>query len=266
VNTEWSEMESLLEIKTNQHIESRLHSIKLIGCQIDQQFLDWKARNNKVVKSLDLQEHGIMDRKMLTITAVINRDTFFTEESLTLELVVCNGTSKMTFEKLFVDLFKTTEYIYDKKSMIGRIQKYKTRLESVMQYVIHKNITPGQRLEFVRDFEIPATLQESTLMKDAIVRTSYSLQVSIPNRSEFIVFPLYIINTQGTTKKRQNIKLQKSFSNQGVVDDFEIVDEDVGFVDQGQPLESTHKSTQIRHETAQFDQEVEEISRLLKEK
>lgn len=256
-------MESLLDIKTNQNIDSRIIPVVFLGKQADEVFIDLKSRNTKVVKSVELVETGLIEKKILAITGVINRDTFFTGENLTVELVIANGTSKKYLDHLYIDLIKTVEYIYDKKSMIGRIQKYESRWESVMQYVVKRKIVPMKRVEFIRDFEIPLNLYESTLSKDAIIRQSYSLRVTIPEHSECLEFPIYIVNSLGTKMKRQFVSLSGSFKQPRKcesVDDFELIDDDVGFLDQ-----NVKTPTRLNKSDIKFDNEVEEISQLLKD-
>lgn len=241
---------------------------------MDQSFLDWNQRNNKIVKSIDIKEYGVIDFTVMTMTCTINRDTFFNLEKMVIEVVICNGTKKTNVSAIHFDIIKQYEYIYDKRSMIGRITKYRERKERFVEIIVQKSVKPQQRVEFIQEIDIPEKLQESTLGKDNIIRISYSLRISIPNIKDQIEFPLYLIDQNGCDKRRQVVKLSKQKTKTEIIDDeFEFVDENVGFLD-GEPKDLKEEEEKISVEdyldetkVLKFrrDHSVEEISKLIDE-
>lgn len=270
---EYGDLENLLEIKNDANVISPEILIKISGCQVDQSFLDWNQRNNKIIKSVDIKEYAVIGASIMTMTCAINRDTFFGGEKLAMELVICNGTKQVKVDKINIELIKQYEYIYDKRSMIGRITKYKERKERIIHNIVEKIIKPNQRDEVYQEIEIPDKIQESTLGRDNIIRISYSLRISIPNIKDIIEIPLYLIDPLGCQKRRQIVNLQKPQKTKTEIidEEFEFVEDNIGFLDQEPKDEKVEEETITLEEYLEEsklknlprDKSIEEISKLL---
>eukprot|EP01080_Neovahlkampfia_damariscottae_P009269 gene9269-1356_t len=226
---EWKQLENILEL-TPVYDFSKKVDILVNGCQVDTVLINMDKRNSPVIQSLELNEGFFIGK--ITMSLILNRDTFFTGEKMNLQVILCNGTSKFT-DIVKYEFIKLKEYLYSRKTVVGKIKRRKEHIGIISSGIVASQTVEHSRYENSIDIEVPIDLKETTMMKDAIFRVSYSLKITFfcSNKQEKIIeFPVYIINSDGCPFQRKVKKIEKKISEISV-DDFEMIDENVGFLD-----------------------------------
>ena len=229
-NEDWNQLENILEL-TPVYDFSKEIEILVAGCQVDEVLINMDKRNNPVIQSLELNEGYFIGK--ITMSLILNRDTFFTGENINLQVILCNGTSKNT-DIVKYEFKKMKEYLYSRKTIIGKIKRRKEHIGIISSGIASVQVFPHSRIENSIDIEIPNSMFETTMMKDSIFRISYSLKITFycSNKEEKIIeFPIYIINSDGCPFRRKSNKKIKKKISEISVDDFEMIDENVGFLD-----------------------------------
>jgi hypothetical protein len=168
-NEEWDQLENILELKPIYDFSKKIE-IQVNGCQVDEVLINMEKRNSPVIHSLEINEGFFVGK--ITMSVILNRDTFFTGENINLQVILCNGTSKTT-DVVKYEFLKFKEYCYSRKTIVGRIKRRKEHVGIISSGIAATQILEHSRSENSVDINVPFDLAETTMIKNSIFRVSY---------------------------------------------------------------------------------------------